>query len=395
MNDFPDFPHMLNSLISKPSVSCVHSDIDMSNMPVIGALEEWLNQAGYETSVNALPDQANGKKKANLIAILYPNNMCPAEDGSVHGGLILAGHTDTVPFDESLWDSNPLAITEKDNRFYGLGTCDMKAFFAIALQAVAKYKSSDLKKPLIIVATADEESTMDGARALAEQNKIHADYALIGEPTGLKPVHMHKGILSDAITVIGQAGHSSNPQLGASALEGMHKVMQALLSWRDTLQAQYQNPAFTVPVPTMNFGHIHGGDNPNRICGTCELHFDLRCLPGMSRHELREQIKHITAQSLANSDLRFDYDILFEGIPAFATDADSKIVKLTESLSGHSAHSVAFGTEAPYFQQLQCETIVLGPGSIDQAHQSNEYLAHDQIKPMLKLIQQLVEKTCL
>jgi len=145
----------------------------------------------------------------------------------------------------------------------------------------------------------------------------------------------------------------------------------------------------------MNFGHIHGGDNPNRICGSCELHFDLRCLPGMSRNELREQIKQITAKSLANSNLSFDYKILFQGIPAFETNIDSDIVKMTESLSGHSAHSVAFGTEAPYFQSLQCETIILGPGSIDQAHQANEYIEHNQIKPMQQIIQNLIEKTCM
>jgi len=394
--NLPKFQQMLGTLISTGSVSCVHNDIDMSNLPVIHVLEEWLSQAGFVTQINILPEQADqANQKANLVAVLYPDNIKPSDDGSVHGGLILAGHTDTVPFDESLWDSTPLAVTEKDNKFYGLGSCDMKAFFAMALTAIEKYKSSDLTKPLILVATADEESTMDGARYLVEQNKLHADYALIGEPTNLKPVHMNKGMLSDAITVIGQSGHSSNPQLGASALEGMHRVMHDLLAWRDKLQQQYQNTAFTVPVPTMNFGHIHGGDNPNRICGSCELHFDLRCLPGMSRNELREQIKQVSAQSLANSDLRLDYNILFDGIPAFETDINSEIVKMTESLSGHSAHSVAFGTEAPYFQSLECETIILGPGSIDQAHQANEYLAHDQIKPMIKLIQQLVEKTCM
>ncbi|VAW77453.1 Acetylornithine deacetylase [hydrothermal vent metagenome] len=394
--NFPKFQQMLTTLISTGSVSCIHQEIDMSNLSIIQVLETWLAQAGFVTQIELLPNQAHSSnQKANLTAILYPDTVKPTEDGSVHGGLILSGHTDTVPFDETLWNSAPLAVTEKDNKFYGLGSCDMKAFFAIALTAIEKYNRSDFKKTLILVATADEESTMEGARVLAEQNKIHADYALIGEPTNLRPVRMHKGMLSDSITVIGQSGHSSNPQLGASALEGMHQVMQDLLVWRDQLQQRYHNNAFTVPVPTMNFGHIHGGDNPNRICGACELHFDLRCLPGMARNELREQIKEITAQALVNSNLHFDYKILFQGIPAFETDSNSEIVKMTEALSGHSAHSVAFGTEAPYFQNLKCETIILGPGSIDQAHQANEFVAHNQIKPMIKLVQQLVEKTCM
>ena len=170
-----------------------------------------------------------------------------------------------------------------------------------------RYRSA-LKEPLIILATADEESSMDGARQLAAQGAPKARYAIIGEPTDIKPIRMHKGIMMEAITVQGRAGHSSNPALGNSALEAMQLVIADLLAFRSDLQARYQNPLFEVAVPTLNLGCIHGGDNPNRICGQCELHFDLRALPGMNNDDLHNEIalrlKPLAQQLNINISLR-------------------------------------------------------------------------------------------
>ena len=132
---------------------------------------------------------------------------------------------------------------------------------------------------------------MDGANMLVATGKPRARHAIIGEPTDLRPVRMHKGMMMEAVTVTGQSGHSSNPALGRNALEGMQQVMADLLAFRDELAARHRNPLFEVEVPTLNFGCIHGGDNPNRICGECELHFDLRPLPGMDLEELRAVIR--------------------------------------------------------------------------------------------------------
>src|SRR5690606_37299728 len=223
---------------------------------------------GFEIEVLPIPGQPH---KANLIATL----------GRGAGGLVLAGHTDTVPCDPDRWASDPFSLTERDGRLYGLGATDMKGFFPVALEAARRFDQSKLQQPLIILATADEESSMDGARLLAELGRPKARYAVVGEPTGMKPVRMHKGIMMERVRVQGLAGHSSNPALGNNALEAMHLVIADLLAFRSELQNRYRNPGFAVPVPTLNLGHIHGGDNPNRICGHCELQFDLRPLPGM------------------------------------------------------------------------------------------------------------------
>ena len=175
----------------------------------------------------------------------------------------------------------------------------------------------------------------------------------------------------------------------------MHQAIAELLAWRNELQQRYRNPLFAVQEPTINLGHIHGGDNPNRICAHCELHFDIRPLPGMDLDELRGQIDQRIGARLADSGLQFERVSLFEGIPAMDTPADSPIVRAAESLTGHSAGAVAFGTEGPYLNEMGMQTLIMGPGSIGQAHQPDEYLALDQLKPAAEIIRQLVKRFCL
>jgi acetylornithine deacetylase len=270
----------------------------------------------------------------------------------------------------------------------------MKAFLALAIEAAAFFSAAQLREPLILVATADEESSMDGARALVAAQRPQARYAVIGEPTGLRPVRVHKGILMESIHVRGRSGHSSNPALGNSALEGMMKVLSELLDWRGELQAEHLNPLFDIPFPTLNLGHIHGGDNPNRICADCELHIDLRPLPGMDIRVLRETMHHRLRMVLENSGLELCCRPLFEGAPAMETAATSAIVRSTEALTGYPATSAAFATEGPYFNQLGIDTVVLGPGDIDQAHQPDEYLAEDRITPAIRLLRKLIHQFC-
>ena len=289
MRNTPKLLDMIAALIASPSISSVNPDFDQGNRGVIELLAGWLSALGFRAEILPIADQPG---KANLIATL----------GAGPGGLVLAGHTDTVPFDQGRWKHDPFRLTCADGRLYGLGTSDMKAFLALAVEAASSFTASQLQQPLIIVATADEESSMSGARALVEQNRPQARHALIGEPTGLRPVRMHKGILMEAIRLRGQSGHSSNPTLGNSALEAMHTVLGTLINWRSELQDRHHNPFFAVPVPTLNLGHIHGGDNPNRICADCELHLDLRPLPGMDIDELRLAIDaHLEVSSLNRS----------------------------------------------------------------------------------------------
>jgi acetylornithine deacetylase len=382
MNNFPPLLEMIRGLVSTPSISSVDTALDQGNRAVIELLANWLDGSSFQVEIMPLP---GAPRKANLIATL----------GSGTGGLVLSGHTDTVPYDEGKWRHDPFTLTEADSRLYGLGTSDMKSFLALALEASRQLRSEDLQAPLILLATADEETSMTGARALVEHGQPHARHAIIGEPTGLRPIRMHKGILMESIHLQGHAGHSSDPSLGNSALEAMHTVIGTLLSWRNELQKDFRNPLFAVPVPTLNLGHIHGGDSPNRICGECVLHIDLRPLPGMDPQELRADLQHRVLECLQNSGIEVRFDALLEGVPAMETAAEAPIVKLAEQLTGHRAEAAAFATEAPYLGQLGMDTVILGPGDIDQAHQPDEYLALDRLTPMTDILQRLVNAICI
>ena len=384
MNPRHLFEDRLKQLIASPSVSCTQADMDMSNKPVVELLANWLRDLGFTIEIIDVP---NNPGKVNLVATL----------GQGDGGLVLAGHTDTVPCNPDRWQQDPFKLTERDNRYYGLGATDMKGFFPVVLAAVELLKDQlqHQQQPLIILATADEESSMSGARALASASYPKARYAIIGEPTEMKPVRMHKGIMMELIRVQGVAGHSSNPDLGNNALDTMHEVMSELITFRNELARDYVDTGFDIAIPTLNLGCIHGGDNPNRICGSCELEFDLRPLPGMNIDSLHAQIEQRLTPIAKTRDIDIKLSKLFPGIPAYEQAADSLLVTTAEALSGSSAQSVAFATEAPFMQRLGMETIVMGPGSIDQAHQPNEFLARDQINPAISMIRDFIIKFCL
>jgi acetylornithine deacetylase len=379
----PPLLDRIRDLIALPTVSCTDSRHDQSNLKVIHLLAEWLEALGFNAEVMPV-----GAGKANLVATFGG----PADQP---GGLVLSGHTDTVPCNPELWASDPFQATERDGRIYGLGSCDMKGFFALAIEAAARYTAKDLQRPLVILATADEESSMSGARALLAANRRLGRQAIIGEPTGLKPIRMHKGVMMEVLTVRGRAGHSSDPSLGANAIDGMHAVLGEVLAFRAELQAQYRHPGFKVDYPTLNLGSIHGGDNPNRICGCCETQIDIRPLPGMDLDALREDLHARLAPVLAGcAGLSLDVRSLFAGLPPFETPPGTEIVRACETLSGQDAGSVAFGTEAPFLSQLGMDTVVLGPGHIAQAHQPDEYLGLDQIQPGVELLGRLIERFC-
>lgn len=376
----PDTLSMIADLIARPSVSSTQTEYDQSNLPVIHLLAEWMETLGFKVDIQSL-----SAGKANLIATLGHTDD--------PGGLVLSGHTDTVPCNPDRWQSDPFQATLRDNRLYGLGTADMKSFFALVLESVTRFDLKRFRKPLVILATADEESTMHGAKTLLEQNIRPGRYAVIGEPTGLKPVRMHKGIMMRAVSVQGQSGHSSNPGLGINAIEGMNTILNRLLQYRDYLRNTHINPAFTVAYPTLNIGSIHGGDNPNRICGHCETHFDVRPLPGMSLEFLDHELKNLVAEAL-DGPWSVHYRSLFSGIPAFETPSDALIVQIAEALTETQAQAVDFATEAPFLSQLGMETLVMGPGYIQQAHQPDEYLPLEHIHPCIQLYAQLIERFC-
>lgn len=212
---------MLAQLVAQPTVSSHDPRLDCSNAPALHLLAGWLEELGFTVRLMAVQGRA-GREKFNLIA----------QRGGGTEGLVLSGHIDTVPCDEHGWHSDPFKLTELNGRLYGLGCADMKSFFPLVIEALQGLGLKSLQQPLMILATADEESSMAGAKALAVAGEKLGRHALIGEPTALKPVRMHKGVMMEALRIHGQSGHASNPALGKSALEGMQRVMTRLLDWR-------------------------------------------------------------------------------------------------------------------------------------------------------------------
>ncbi len=381
MTNLPGFTESLKQLIASPSISSMQKSWDQGNQDIIHLLATWFEQLGFSISIHPVPGTEN---KFNLLAKL----------GSGEGGLLLAGHSDTVPFDENRWLSDPLTVTSKDDKFYGLGTCDMKGFFAFILEACKSLNAKKLAKPLYILATADEETTMAGARFFAQTQDIKPDVAIIGEPTSLVPVIMHKGHMSHRITVQGQSGHSSKPSLGVNAIEIMYQVIGELLSLKEKMAINYCNQSFDVTSPTLNLGAIKGGDNANRICGHCELDLDMRSLPGMTDAELIALLGEALAPLAEKYPNRISFDELHPSSPSFAQEQPCEFTSFAEEISGHKCCAVNYATEAPFIQQLGCQTLVLGPGSIDQAHQPNEFLSFSEIDKTNRLLTSMIYKYC-
>ena len=372
----------LDRIVNLASISSVNKAIDMSNKSVIDYLANEFETLGFMCElVPCAPD----KNKFNLIATY----------GTGTGGLVLAGHTDTVPLDEKLWSVDPFRLTEKDNRMYGLGITDMKGFFPLIMEAVKPLLDVKFREPLIVLATADEETSMQGAKTLAELGRPKARSAVIGEPTGMQPVRAHKGIMMDSIRLSGKSGHSSDPGLGNNALDAMYAVIGELIRYRKELKARYSNDLFKIPYPTVNLGSIHGGDNPNRICGHCTLEFDVRLTPGMHMDSVRAEISERILQITNPLGIQFEMTPIFTGVPAFFAKENSTLLKTAEELTGHTGISVAFGTEGPFLQQLGMDTIIMGPGNIDQAHQPDEYMSMKMIDPCITALRELVIRNCL
>lgn len=380
MKKIPPFLEMYSQLIAMPTISSIVSIEDQSNQKLIELLASWLNSLGFKTDIIAVE---GSRHKFNLLATY----------GEGEGGLLLAGHTDTVPFDEGRWTFDPFKLTEKDGKLYGLGTADMKGFFAFVVDAVSQLDLSKLTKPLRILATADEETTMLGARTFIQHTHIRPDCAIIGEPTSLKPIRAHKGHIGEALRIVGKSGHSSDPSKGINAIELMHEATGYLMQMRNELREKYHHSAFEIPYPTMNFGAISGGDAVNRICACCELHFDIRPLPNLRLEDLSEMLQEKLAPMFEKWGDRISLTALHEPIPGYECEHSAQVVQVVEQLLGEQCEVVNYCTEAPFIQQI-CPTLVLGPGSIDQAHQPDEFLSAEFINPTRELLSKMIWHFC-
>lgn len=368
---------ILGELIAFPTVS---SD---SNLELIAYAADLLSSAGATLSFTR--DETG--TKANLFATLGP-----AGDG----GIVLSGHTDVVPVAGQDWVSDPFVMTERDGRLFGRGACDMKAFIACVLAIVPRYGSLDLKRPLHIALTHDEEVGCMGARTLVaeiERMGIKPAVAIIGEPTSMRVIEGHKGCHEYTTEFTGLEGHGSRPELGVNAVEYAARYIGRLLEIRESLVGRAPaRSRFTPPWTTLQVGRIAGGVAHNVIAGHCAVDWEMRPVQRGDADFVKDEIRAFVEAELrpAMRAVSPNADIVTHTVGEIAGLAvvdESEARDIVFALTGQSeADVVAFGTEAGLFQALGMSVVVCGPGSIDQAHKPDEYIALDQLSACLKML---------
>jgi len=362
-----------------------------SNLKLIEYVEALLADLGVQA--NRVPN-ADGRK-ANLYATLGPQT---------EGGIVLSGHTDVVPVDGQNWSSDPFTLTERDGRLYGRGTCDMKGFLALALAAAPAFaEPGRLRRPVHLAFSYDEEVGCLGAPSMIAEiarNLPKPGAVIVGEPTMMEVVHGHKGITTYTITVTGHEAHSSLTHLGLSA----NMVAVRLMHDLSTLAARLEREAnpdspFLPKHATLTIGTINGGTAGNILARQCVFLFDLRCPPGMD--PLAILAPFLAQAKLLDAEIKARFPeagieiVRRSATPAFAPEADGAAERIARSLAGDNGppRVVPYAAEAGQFQEAGFSTAICGPGSIEQAHQPDEYVDRVQMERgaafMLRLAEML------
>ena len=361
-----------------------------SNLALIDYVEAELARLGV-TGVR-VPNEDGSK--ASLFATLGP---------PVEGGVVLSGHTDVVPVDGQPWDTDPWVLTRKGDRLYGRGTCDMKGFLALAMAGAPLFAGGRLKRPVHLAFSYDEEVGCLGApdliRAIAA--RLPRPMAVVvGEPTDMVAVSGHKGVTSFRVTVTGREAHSSLTHLGVSANMAAVRLMNLLVNLAERLEVEAEpTSAFTPNGPSLTIGQINGGTAVNILARECVFAFDLRTPPGIDPDDLLapffDEAERLDAALKARAPEAGVSLFRRNKTPAFSNVDDSEAERLARRLAGDNGPSrmVSYAAEAGQFQEAGFSTVICGPGSIDQAHQPNEYVEVSQIERgaafMLRLVEML------
>jgi acetylornithine deacetylase len=358
-----------------------------SNVEVIDYLQHRCETLGFK--VKRLPyTDDNGVEKVNLIALGGASSFSAKPEVE----LSLVGHTDTVPYDPNWADA--LRLTESEGKLYGRGACDTKAFIAATLTAVQSFELKKLTKPLALVFTADEEIGLIGAKRLAEARAIESRYAIVGEPTSLRPMRAGKGYCLAEITVKGREAHSAYPALGSSAVVGAARLITRIETIADRLRSD-QHTAFDPPFTTLNVGLIRGGTAKNVVAGECKFTLEWRPIPGQAPERLLEILANEIAEE-TNSDPRLVFEVdAARADEGFETSPNSRLVNLLGKLTGQQSGTVAFGTEAAQMTQLGAESVVLGPGDIRVAHRTGEFVPISELEQCVDILKESIEALCL
>ncbi|HEX8459470.1 MAG TPA: acetylornithine deacetylase [Pyrinomonadaceae bacterium] len=364
----------------------VDSVSSRSNLSVISYLAARVEALGLCARMFPYID-ADGVKKFNLVCV--PPSV-DAERMEVE--LALVGHTDTVPFDAA-W-AEALVLTEREGKFYGRGACDTKGFIAAALAAVEQVGVAELKRPLALVFTADEEVGCIGAKRLAETGALRARYAVVGEPTSLRPMRAGKGYCLAEVRVRGREGHSAYPSLGASAIFRAARLITRIERVAETLRTVDAHASFDPPHTTLNVGLINGGTAKNIIAGECRFTLEWRPVPGQAASHAVELIQ-AEVEDLRRAEPDFDCHIEILRLDGgIETRADSRLVSALETLSGQTAGSIAFGTEAPQLAEMGAEAVVFGPGQIQNAHRTGEFVPAAELDVCVSILARTIENFC-
>ncbi len=370
---------LLRELISISSVS------RQSNRGVIAFAQSVLTAAGWSFEEYPYRDPA-GLEKINLIAWAAST---PPIGGAFH--LVLVCHTDTVPYSSDWAEATTLVIHGEN--LHGCGACDVKGYLACILATADSIDTSQLRHPVGIVLTADEEIGCVGARHLVEQEALSAKYALVGEPTSLQPVRAGKGYCLAEITLHGREAHSAFPENGVSAIYQAAKLIVEIERIAERLK-DLRADGFTPPWTTINIGEIHGGLAKNIVAPSCHFLLEWRPVAGQKPELIVEMVEEAIAR-LTESDSSFHCDFhvarMQEG---FALDHDSPLLHSVVKASGHDPASVAFGTEAPWLNRLGAEAVVFGPGSMHSAHSPREFVPRPELYACVEMLKTVIQDLC-
>ncbi len=364
----------------------IESVSSRSNQEIVDYLEQRCRAMNFATKRFPYLDE-HGIEKINLIALAGADFS-----GTPNVELALVGHTDTVPYDPH-W-SEATNLTERDGKLYGRGSCDTKGFIAAALTAAETSDPSQLKKPLALIFTADEEIGLRGAKHLAEANAIRPRYSIVGEPTSLKPIRAGKGYSLSEVIVKGREAHSAYPALGASAVFRAARLINRLEAIAERLKDEDLHAAFEPPFTTLNIGLIRGGSAKNVLAGECRFTLEWRPIPTQPSAHVLNLFKEAIAEEQRN-DPDFECEVDFSRADTgFETAVDSPLVSLLEEATGIESGTVAFGTEAAQMKLLGSEAVVIGPGDIREAHRTGEFVPVDELEKCAAVLKLAITRLC-
>jgi acetylornithine deacetylase len=359
-----------------------------SNLALIDHVEAVLARLGARSTRVANADGS----KANLLASIGPET---------EGGVVLSGHTDVVPVDGQAWTSDPFSLTRRGERLYGRGTCDMKGFLALALAAAPAFAAAPLKRPVHLAFTYDEEVGCLGAPDLIAEIVARTPRpaaVVVGEPTDMVAVSGHKGIATFKVTVTGHEAHSSQTHLGLSANMAAVRLMGFLAALAERLTREADPAAgFSPPGATLTIGQINGGTAVNILARECVFVFDLRCPPGLDPNAVLAGFMAEAAALDAEMKARFPHAGVAVArrslTPPLAPQPGGAAEALARRLAGDNGPSrvVPYAAEAGQFQQAGYSVVICGPGSIDQAHQPDEFVEVSQIQRGAAFMARLAE----